>query len=274
MRFGHAFIYALVGLVAQQSALAFVLSPKISTQSKYPVTVSPQSKQFNSLELGSMRTHNARQVIARRTISSLRTRLFMSTKAADFNKAVGKKRLATAMAFLAGWANIAIFLRFKTFATMMSGNTMWMAVALTERKFSTVAYYLAVMSSYLLGTGLFRRIDLSLRKKTLPVCSAIVASLFLAGDWIHYSTYGAMPNIAKWIPMMMFAGGFGMINALGTEVTGTLNFVVTGHYSKLVNVVVDRFSRTAGRKRLTDPERNVATQNAAVSGGFFAGKIG
>ena len=196
----------------------------------------------------------------------------MSTKAADA-KALGKMRLATAMAFLAGWANIAIYLRFKTFATMLTGNTMWMAMALTERKYSTVAYYVSVITSYLVGTALFRRIDLSLRKKTLPVCSAIVASLFVAGDCIHHASSGLMPMISKWIPMMMFATGYGVINSLGMEVTGTLNFVITGHYSKLVNNLVDRISRTAGRKKLTEAEKKIAAQNAAISGGFFGGKV-
>lgn len=33
--------------------------------------------------------------------------------------------------------------------------------------------------------------------------------------------------------------------------TGTLTFVITGHMTRLTNTVVDRWSRTAGRKELT-----------------------
>eukprot|EP00797_Seminavis_robusta_P027322 Sro510_g157230.1 Major facilitator superfamily domain containing (149) ;mRNA; r:25314-25760 len=57
------------------------------------------------------------------------------------------------------------------------------------------------------------------------------------------------------------------------EVTGTLNFVITGHYTKLINTLVDRVSRTAGRKRLSEAQRSVVAQNAAIIGGFFGGAV-
>ena len=266
----HVVFYCLFGIATQPWALAFVHSTKRTIRPpKTNVCITRYPPNFlNQVPTISPNAINAK--IVKNAPSN--TKLRMSTKAADA-KALGKMRLATAMAFLAGWANIAIYLRFKTFATMLTGNTMWMAMALTERKYSTVAYYVSVITSYLVGTALFRRIDLSLRKKTLPICSAVVASLFVAGDCIHHSTYGLMPSMSKWIPMMMFAAGYGVINSLGMEVTGTLNFVITGHYSKLVNNLVDRISRTAGRKKLTEAEKMIAAQNAAISGGFFGGKV-
>lgn len=130
-----------------------------------------------------------------------------------------KRRLGTAMAFLTGWADLTLFKKYQTFATMMTGNTMWMAVAAVERRFVDVAYYASVIVSYLTGLSIFRRTDLSLTKKTLPVCAFLVPALFVGSD-VLFSIYQH-----RWIPMMMLAMGFGIINALGTEVTGTLTFV-------------------------------------------------
>jgi uncharacterized membrane protein YoaK (UPF0700 family) len=177
------------------------------------------------------------------------------------------------MAFLAGLANIAIYTKFKTFATMLTGNTLWMAVALTQGKFLDVAFYLAVITAYMAGTAIFRRTDLSLQQQTLPVSAALVATAFVVGDAVHYATSTTHAVLSKWIPVMLFAMGFGVINSLGMEVTGALNFVVTGHYTKLINVLVDRLSRTAGRKPLTEAQRKAAIQNGAICGGFVAGAV-
>ena len=155
---------------------------------------------------------------------------------------------------------------------MLTGNTMQLGMALASgtgpAQVRQVAFYTSVICSYLVGTAVFRRTDLSLRKKTLPVCGILVACLFILGDWVHYC---AGAGGARWIPMMLFAGAFGVTNSLGTEVSGTLTFVVTGHLTKLVNEGVDRWSRTAGRTKWSQAQSTAAVQNAAICGGFLAG---
>ena len=176
-----------------------------------------------------------------------------------------KRRLASAMAFLTGWADLTLYMKYKSFATMMTGNTMWAALAAVERRYTDVGYYLSVIISYLAGLSIFRRTDLSLTKKTLPVCSFLVPALFVGSD-VVFSIYQN-----RWLPMMMLAMGFGIINALGSEVTGTLTFVITGHMTRMTNQIVDRVSRRAGRKKLSLADKQSFIQNAFVCSGFFGG---
>jgi uncharacterized membrane protein YoaK (UPF0700 family) len=182
------------------------------------------------------------------------------------NKSDRKRRLATGMAFLTSWADVALFFKFQTFATMMTGNTMCTALAVAEQRFVDALYYVCVISSYLVGSSIFRRTDLSLNKKsTLPVCSALVVGLFVGSDVLYHFV---LPS--RWIPVMMLATAFGIVNLVGQEVAGSLTFVVTGHMTRLANQAVDRISRTAGRKKL---ERYGLVQNAAIIGGFFGGAL-
>jgi uncharacterized membrane protein YoaK (UPF0700 family) len=182
-----------------------------------------------------------------------------------FAKLEKKRRLATGMAFLTGMANLALFMKYKTFATMMTGNTMWMAVAMVEQRYMDVAYYASVIGSYLAGLSIFRQTDLSVKDKELPICAFLVASLFVGSDLL-FKMYQS-----RWIPMMMLATGFGIINSAGQEVTGTLTFVITGHMTRLTNQVVDRISTTAGRKKWTLADKQGLVQNIAIISGFFGG---
>lgn len=76
----------------------------------------------------------------------------------------GKKRLAAGMAFLTGWANVTLFLKYKGFATMMTGNTMWMARAAVEMRYVDVLYYMSMIFSYTMGLATFRKADLEFVK--------------------------------------------------------------------------------------------------------------
>jgi len=178
-----------------------------------------------------------------------------------------KKRLATGMAFLTGWADLALFRRYKTFATMMTGNAIWLANAVTQSRYSAACYYASVIASYIVGLSLFRRMDLQLRKQCLRACALIVTALFVGSDIIQYYTQ------TQWIPVLMLASAYGIINSIGIEVSGTLTFVITGHMTKLTHQGVDRFSRKRGRKKLTDDDKAVVVQNSAVVAGFFGGAL-
>lgn len=172
------------------------------------------------------------------------------------------------MAFLTGWADVALVVRYNTFATMMTGNTIRMAQAFGEQRFRDVGYYISVIASYLLGLVVFRKTNLSLKERSMSACALVVTTLFVASDCIHCS-YGG----ARWIPVMLLASAFGIVNSVGSEVAGTITFTTTGHLTKLTNQIVDRLSRTAGRKKLTPTDRVAAIQNAIVILGFFGGAL-
>eukprot|EP00980_Cylindrotheca_fusiformis_P018281 scaffold5966_cov118-Cylindrotheca_fusiformis.AAC.6 len=188
-----------------------------------------------------------------------------STKTNPFTKMERKRRLATGMAFLTGVADLAFVLKYKSFATMMTGNTMWMALALVEQRYMDFGFYASVIASYVSGISLFRLLNLNKKEKAMPLYAFIVATLFVGSD-VVFKMYQS-----RWIPMIMLATGFGLANSVGQETTGTLTFVITGHMTRLANQIVDRYSKTAGRKKFTLADQQTLVQNSAVIGGFFAG---
>jgi len=199
--------------------------------------------------------------------------LSMSTAAAQqapsAAKADRKKRLAAGMAFLTGWADVFLFNKYRTFCTMMTGNTMWMANAVIEQNLTNVGYYMSVICSYLCGLVIFRHADMRFKEKTMKFCAILVSFLFVGSDvWYHYLTNGS-----RWVAAMMLACGYGVINSVGMEETGTLTFVITGHMTKLVNQLIDRVSRTAGRLKMNDGQKFAFKQNIAVVSCFFAGAM-
>jgi len=173
-----------------------------------------------------------------------------------------KKRLAAGMAFITGWAQVTLFLKYKTFATMMTGNTMWMARAAVEMRGIDVLYYMSMIFSYTMGLATFRKADLELREKSLRLCALIVFALFAGSDIIH------AVSKTKWMPLMMLSTGFGIVNSIGNEIAGTLTFVITGHLTRLTNHFVDRISSKTDRKTI---DKSIIIQNASVLGGFFMG---
>lgn len=60
-----------------------------------------------------------------------------------------------------------------------------------------------------------------------------------------------------------------MTNAVGSEVSGTMTFVVTGHLTKLTNQFVDWVGGSS--KQLSKPEKTAVVLNASAFFGFFAG---
>jgi len=247
---------------------AFSFPSHSHRQTKYAqqkaVTSTFQPVPFDVLKLHTSATtnvlHRQQRINQARTVNYL-----ASTNSILAEKNDKKNKFAVMMAFLTGIANITLNMKYKTFATMMTGNTMWMAFAATEARYVDIVYYASVIASYLVGLALFRKTDLSLREQSMKVCASLVTGLFIGSDVIFHLTN------RKWLPVMMLASGFGIINSVGMEVAGTLTFVITGHMTKLTNQAFDRFSRTAGRKHLSAAEWEAVKLNASVIGGFFFG---
>jgi uncharacterized membrane protein YoaK (UPF0700 family) len=182
-----------------------------------------------------------------------------------FAKSQGKKRLAMGMAFVTGWADVALFLKYKSFATMMTGNTIWMAHATIESRYKDAFYYASLMVSYIFGVAAFRKVDLE--DRSIRFCGLAVMVLFVLSDIIQHVTS------TRWIPMILLATAFGLTNSVGQQESGTLTFVVTGSMMKLANQFVDRVSRKAGRKKLTSADKQAVVLNTAVIGSFFTGSL-
>jgi uncharacterized membrane protein YoaK (UPF0700 family) len=169
------------------------------------------------------------------------------------------------MAFLTGWADVALFFKYKSFATMMTGNTIWMALATIESRNKDAFYYASLIVSYILGVAAFRKVDLE--DRSIRFCGLAVMVLFVLSDIIQHVTS------TRWIPMILLATAFGLTNSVGQEASGTLTFVVTGSMTKLANQFVDRVSRKAGRKKLTTADKQAVVLNISVIGSFFSGAL-
>ena len=175
-----------------------------------------------------------------------------------------KKRVATFMAFLTGWADYLLITKYKFFATMMTGNSMWMMNALVDARFRDVAFYVSVIASYILGVGVFRRAELTYKEKALNgLFAPIVTGCFLFSDYLT-----KLDPTCRWIPALMLSFSWGIINSVGSEVSGTLIFVVTGAMTRISNMIVDRISRTAGRKKIS---KEAMLMSLSVIGGFWLG---
>jgi len=183
------------------------------------------------------------------------------TKERQFNY---KKRIAILMAFMTGWSDFIFIKKYNFFATMMTGNSMKMANALVDGRARDSLFFLSVIVTYMFGVGTFRRAELSYKDKAMNgLFAPIVAGCFLCSDYLSW----VKPS-CKFIPAMLLSFSWGIINSVGSEVTGTLIFVLTGAMTRLSNMIVDRISRTAGRKKI--PKEGML-MSLSVIGGFILG---
>mmetsp|Transcript_18546 Transcript_18546/g.28032 ORF Transcript_18546/g.28032 Transcript_18546/m.28032 type:complete len:304 (-) Transcript_18546:32-943(-) len=155
---------------------------------------------------------------------------------------IARKRVAGMTAFLTAWANVALFTHYQTFATMMTGNSLWWARSLVRCQFGMVGYYTSVIASYISGLVVHQ-------KQPKIRAAALVGLLFVASQFAPY----------KVVAVSLLAMGFGIINSIGQDIAGTLTFVITGHMTKLTHDVL------GGSKG----ER----MNWTVIGSFFLGGI-
>ena len=177
----------------------------------------------------------------------------------------GKNRLVFMLSFMTGVADVAMVLKYKNFATMMTGNVMWMA-SHTLNGFAAPALYLAaVIASYMAGLAVFRRTYQSLQEQSLQLFAPMITAAFLLADRLTF-----VDPVAKLAPMCLLSGAYGVINAVGTDMAGTMCFVLTGHLTKITNAIVDRFSTLAGKKPI---DALGMFRSVSVFSGFFFGAL-
>jgi uncharacterized membrane protein YoaK (UPF0700 family) len=191
----------------------------------------------------------------------------------------------TGLAFVTGWADVALMARYRTFATMMTGNSMWMARGIADGNWAEVLYYATVIASYVAGLAWFRAVTAakstpnggeSKPRTRLNLCAGAVCALFVGSDIVFAKTQ------ARFVPVAFLAAAFGIINSVGTEFAGALTFVVTGHLTRLTNLLVDhRFFSFSSSSRLqkqqqepwSAQDQKAAIQNVAITVAFFAGAL-
>ena len=171
----------------------------------------------------------------------------------------GKNRLVFLLAAMTGVADVVVVTKYKNFPTMMTGNTIWLASHVLNQSFGLAAYITAVLLSYMSGLAIFRKMYGSLKEQSLELFAPMVTAAFLAADYLS----AANPAV-KWPSMCLLAGSYGIINSVGTDMAGTLCFVLTGHMTKMTNSIVDRFSEE--KKKI---DSSAFIRSSSVCAGIF-----
>jgi uncharacterized membrane protein YoaK (UPF0700 family) len=169
------------------------------------------------------------------------------------------------LAFFTGLADVALSLQFQTFATMLTGNLLWLSRAFVEQNVPTIFYYFSVLCSYMTGLSISRCLRDKDGTTILRTVGTGVMALFVGADWLYYGL-----NFSRWIPVCMLALAYGGINSMGTDFAGTLTFVVTGHFTKMTHLATDVIIEG---KPLTEADVVAAQQCVSVIGGFSAGAL-
>ena len=198
----------------------------------------------------------------------------LNNQASSSSSSSHKKRIAIIFAFLTGWVDYIFIKKYNYFATMHTGNTMKMAIAVIDGRYHDTIFYISVILSYMMGVGIYHRAGLSIYKDEGVIhalFAPIVATCFVLSDNLLLlptaatTTATAAATFFKlFIPASLLSFAWGIINQIGNDVTGTLIFVVTGAMTRISTMMVDRLSRTAGRK--TMPKENLLLALCVIIG--------
>ena len=158
--------------------------------------------------------------------------------------------LVNGLAFGVGWTNVMCLLKYRTFGTMMTGNTIWLAQSIVRRRWTDMGFYIAVILSFCFGNLLFRAVNFLLRipraaTRLAPVCVVLT----VAQDAVIAS---------RWA-VLLLSGVLGLVTALANDYDGVVCNMVTGHIARCADAIFQ--STTVG---LSKKERQLARASATV----------
>ena len=139
--------------------------------------------------------------------------------------------LVGGLAYLGGWNDVNTFRRFGCYSNMMTGNSISFGWALGAMQWADTAFFLAVVSSYVLGVCSYRAAATwqPRRHRASRAAAAAVALAFVAADCLASCRWAVVP----------LALGSGIVNAVSSDEAGTVTCMVTGHLGKIANTLVD-----------------------------------
>ena len=224
------------------------------------------------------RLHHPRRSASPSMLSATNSAVNNQTSSSSSSSSSHKKRIAIIFAFLTGWVDYIFIKKYNYFATMHTGNTMKMAIAIIDGRYHDTIFYTSVILSYMMGVGIYHRAELSIYKDEGVIhalFAPIVATCFVLSDNLLLllptaaaATTATATTTATFFklftPASLLSFAWGIINQIGNDVTGTLIFVVTGAMTRISTMMVDRLSRTAGRK--TMPKDNLLLALSVIIG--------
>lgn len=158
--------------------------------------------------------------------------------------AVSRKTLfVMCMAFLTGTIDTVVYRRFNCYVNMMTGNTIKFAMSLAESRWTDALFHVSLITSYVVGVGIFRCIDIKVRhgkekgpsNQLLPTVAPLILCLFVLADVVSHVVGD---NTRLHAPLLSI--GFGIMNAASADATGgTILYAMTGHLSRIGKTYVD-----------------------------------
>merc|ERR1711933_49823 len=127
-----------------------------------------------------------------------------------------------------------------------------------------VAFFSAVIVSFLAGTAAFRILDQ--RGNRRRVVQIMAVGMF----GLCTSTDLCLLCVASHWPILLLNMGFGAVNALSSERTGAITCMVTGHVQRLAGFVAD-FASNSSRGGISDKARRGAGQSLRIFSMFCFG---
>ncbi|KAK3243974.1 hypothetical protein CYMTET_46400 [Cymbomonas tetramitiformis] len=194
-----------------------------------------------------------------------------------FGKMVAEKRtiLLFALAFCIGWADVLCAIRFFAFATMMTGNSIYLAQSVAGHCWYDSTVYITVIFLFFSGMGTYRAIE-ALMHKYLPhsrlgpatALGPLVVFCFIAADVTYYTIDKQLDidlhcgkQVKKgFLGVFFVAHAAGAINGLSARVHKVTTNAVTGHILTLASVTFDLVqARITGLPFATEDKKTLIT---------------
>ena len=168
--------------------------------------------------------------------------------------------LVGGLAYLGGWNDVNTFRRFGCYSNMMTGNSISFGWALGAMQWADTAFFLAVVSSYVLGVCSYRAAATwqPRRHRASRAAAAAVALAFVAADCLASCRWAVVP----------LALGSGIVNAVSSDEAGTVTCMVTGHLGKIANTLVDGLAGGLGAA-----PRRAGLKSVGVLAAFLCGVV-
>ena len=179
----------------------------------------------------------------------------------------------TILPFLAGISNAICQHKFDCYATMMTGNTVSMSMALSEGRWNDVMLKLLLIIGYSIGVAGGKSLESTCRSRHQQQGTTLYTNNHLGTIAPIVAAIFAMAEVGgrggwRWNIAPLLAVGYGMIYSSAQRTLGpTITHVVTGHWMKLGEATSDRFALAA--KRWNDG----AGKSIRVIGCFVVGVV-
>jgi hypothetical protein len=175
--------------------------------------------------------------------------------------------LLLSLGAVSGLAHVLCSLKYEYYANMMTGNTIRGTLAASRGDANQAMFFGAVVLSYLLGTSIYRALDLFLlyqsnkvstsaqsaaanpsqfdqrKLRNLSWTSPIALSIFCSSDVVYrWMCRHASAKASKTIMLRLssLAIGFGVVNAAAQDSLNTVTNAATGHITRLGVGVADQ----------------------------------